>query len=102
MELQLLDPNSRAPLPASGVNGHLITSLPANALTITPSDNQIYDPPITVWVGDAGPVNVNVVPYGRAGDKSVIYPVSAGMTIPVLCKQVLAASTTAVALRGQF
>lgn len=102
MELQLVDPVTGSPRPAAGVAGGLITSLPANAIAITPSDTVIFDPPVHVWVGDVGPVNVAVVPYGRQGDKSVIYPASAGMTIPVLCKQVLVEGTTAVTLRGQF
>jgi hypothetical protein len=102
MELQVIDPVSRAPLPATGVGGKLVTSLPANAMAITPDDNKILDPPVTVWVGDAGAVNVTVVPYGREGDKSVQYPATLGMTLPVLCKQVKAAGTTATILRGQW
>lgn len=65
---------------------------------MTPSDAVIYDPPIMVWVGDVGPVDVHVVPYGRKGDKTVTYPLKLGMSVPVLCKQVLATGTTATAL----
>src|SRR4051812_15254123 len=105
MEIQVLDPVTRAPLPAQGVDGKLITSLPANALAITPTDAQgaFFPKPVQVWVGDVGPVSVAVVPYGLEGDKSVIYPnLAAGMTVPVLVKQVLATGTTAANLRGQF
>lgn len=97
--LQVIDPNTGAPYPAEGTNGGLIFAPPANGAAITPSDSAFYDPPIMVWVGDTGPVNVSIVPYGRQGDKTVIYPVSFNMTIPVLCKQVLATGTTAAILR---
>lgn len=100
--LQLIDPVNGSPRPAAGVRGKLITSLPANAAAITPDNNAVYDPPISVWVGDATTVNVAVVPYGKEGDKSVIYPATLGMTLPVLCKQVLATGTTAATLRGQW
>jgi len=105
MELQLIDPVTSAPLPAQGIGGKLVVSLPANAFAIAPSDvaNAFFAKPAQVWVGDVGPVDVAVVPYGLEGDKSVVYPnLSAGMTIPVLVKQVLATGTTALNLRGQF
>jgi hypothetical protein len=100
--MQILDPVTGSPNPLKGVDGKLSTSRPANAMAITPSDTVIYNPPIEVWVGDAGTVNVAVVPYGRLGDKSVIFPATLGMTLPVLCKQVLATGTSAATLRGQF
>lgn len=65
---------------------------------MTPSDAVIYDRPIMVWVGDVGPVDVHVVPYGRDGDASITYTLKAGMTVPIACKQVLASGTTAVSL----
>jgi len=93
---QLFDPTSGAPKPATG--GGIVLSPDAESGVITPSDAVVYDPPITVWVGDPGPVDVNIIPYGRDGDHQVTFPVMAGMTIPVLCKQVLATGTTAVSL----
>lgn len=99
--MQVIDPVSGSPQPAKGVGGKLVLSLPANAIAITPSDATVYDPPLQVWVGGAG--DVAVVPYGRLGDKSVIYPgVPAGMIVPVLAKQVLLSGTTATSLRGQW
>jgi hypothetical protein len=103
MELQVIDPVTAAPVPASGVGGKLITSLPANAMAITPDDNTFFRKPVQVWVGDAGPVDVTVVPYGLEGDKSVTYPgLTLGMTIPVLCSRVKSTGTTATILRGHF
>jgi hypothetical protein len=100
--MQIVDPVTGKPNPLKGVDGRLSTTLPPNAFAITPSDVAMYDPPISVWVGDAGTVNVAVVPYGLKGDKSVIFPATLGMTLPVLCKQVLSTGTTAATLRGQF
>lgn len=103
--LQLVDPASKSPFPAKGVDGRLILSKPANAKVITPSDVTIYDPPIEVWVGDTGAVTVNVAPYGRAGDATVSYPIAAGMagtTLPVLCRMVKATGTTAASLIGHW
>ena len=100
--MQILDPVTGAPHPIKGVDGKLSTSLPANAIAITPSDATVYDPPIQVWVGDAGSVNVTIVPYGKKGDKTVLYPTAFGMILPVLCKQVMLTGTTATVLRGQW
>lgn len=105
MELQLIDPVTAGPLPAQGIGGKIVTSLPANGMAITPTDaaGAFFAKPVQVWVGDVGPVNVAVVPYGLEGDKSVVYPnMSAGMTVPCLVKQVLATGTSALNLRGQF
>lgn len=105
MELQLVDPVTGAPLPAQGVNGKIVISLPANSIAITPTDTAgaFFAQPVSVWVGDVGPVNVAVIPYGLQGDKSVTFTnLSAGMTLPVLVKQVLATGTNAATLRGQF
>lgn len=105
MEIQLVDPVSGVPLPAVGVGGKLIVSLPANSMAITPNDTPgaFFAKPVQVWVGDVGPVTVNVVPYGLEGDKSVQFPnLSAGMTLPCLVKQVLLSGTSAGNLRGQF
>jgi hypothetical protein len=100
--LQLIDPVTGAPRPAKGVDGRLVLSLPANAIAITPSDITVYDPPLQVWVGSVG--DVAIVPYGRAGDKSVIYPaMPVGSTVPVLAKQILNTGTTGgIVLRGQW
>lgn len=96
--LQLIDPQGGGPNVARGNKGGVTLSPPASGGVVTPSDAIVYDRPIMVWVGDAGPVNVNVVPYGRDGDATVTFSLKAGMTVPVLCKQVLAAGTTAVSL----
>lgn len=95
---QLIDPSSGAPNFAEGNRGGFTLSPPDEGGFITPSDVVVYDPPVMVWVGDAGPVNVAVVPYGREGDKEVIYPLKFGMSVPVVCKQILATGTTATAL----
>lgn len=98
MTLQVIDPVSGAPRPVKGVDGRIVLSLPANAIAITPGAT-VYDPPLQVWVGSAG--DVTITPYGRAGDPSVTFPaVPAGTMLPVLCKQVTAA--TAGSLRGQW
>lgn len=105
MQLEVIDPVSAAPVPAQGVNGKLILSLPANSMAITPTDaaGAFFAKPVQVWVGDVGPVNVAVIPYGLEGDKSVTFTnLAAGMTLPCLVKQVLSTGTTAAALRGQF
>lgn len=96
--LQLIDPQGGGPNVARGYKGGLSVSPPASGGVVTPSDAVIYDRPIMVWVGDTGPVNVTVVPYGNDGDASVTFTLSAGMTVPVLCRQVLATGTTAVSL----
>lgn len=103
--LQLVDPSSGKPNPAKGVDGRLILSLPANAKAITPSDSVTYDPPIQIWIGDNTAVNVTIVPYGRNGDASVLYPLSAGMggtTLPVLCRVVKATGTNAATIIGHW
>lgn len=100
--MQVLDPVSGSPHPLKGVDGRLSTSLPANAIVITPDDAKVYDPPIEVWVGDPATVNVTVVPYGRAGDKTVLYPTAFGLKLPVLCSRVMLTGTTALVLRGQW
>jgi hypothetical protein len=100
--MQILDSVTGSPHPLQGVNGRIGTTLPANAFAITPSDAAVYDPPIQVWVGDAGPVNVAIVPYGIKGDRIVSFPAALGMLLPVLCKQVLFTGTSAAILRGQF
>lgn len=94
---QLIDPQG-GPNVARGNHGGLTLSPPASGGVVTPSDAVIYDRPIMVWVGDVGPVDVHVVPYGRDGDASVVYTLKAGMTVPIACKQVLASGTTAVNL----
>lgn len=96
---QLLDPTSGGgPSPARGFRGGITLSPPASGGVVTPSDSVIYDRPIMVWVGDAGPVDVKVAPYGRDGDASLIFTLKKGMSVPVLCKQVFATGTTAVSL----
>lgn len=103
MELQVIDPVTGAPIPAAGVGGKLIISLPANAMAITPDDNKTFVKPVQVYVNEAGPVDVTVVPYGLEGDKQVTYlALTLGMTLPVLCRAVKATGTTAANLRGQF
>lgn len=98
--LQLIDPVTGSPHPAKGVAGLTIAPVP-NGAAITPDDQLIYDPPIQLWIGDAGLLLVTVVPYGRAGDPLVQYPTKPGMTVPVLVKQVKATGTTATILIGQ-
>jgi hypothetical protein len=103
--LQLLDPVTGEPHPAHGQNGKLVLSKPANAKVITPDNTFVYDPPIEVWIGDNTAVNVTVVPYGKAGDPSVTYPLAAGMggtILPVLCKQVKLTGTTAATIIGHW
>lgn len=95
---QLIDPQGGGPNAASGKSGTLVFSPPADGGVITPSDAVVYTPPIMVWVGDVGPVNVTIVPYGRAGDETVTFSLKAGMSVPVLCRQVLATGTTALSL----
>lgn len=100
MSLMIIDPVTGAPNPATGVGGR-ITSRGANAIAITPSNVTVYDPPIEVYVGGTG--NVNVVPYGRKSDASVLFTgVAVGASLPVLCKQVLATNTTATLMVGSF
>jgi len=99
--MQLLDPVTGAPNAARGVHGKPITAYPADASAITPDDLTVYDPPITVSVWDATAQAVTVVPYGKNGDASVLYPTKPGMKIPVLVKKVMATGTTATVLRGQ-
>jgi hypothetical protein len=96
--LQLIDPSSGAPNFAEGNLGGFTLAPPDEGGVITPSDSVVYDPPVMVWVGDVGPVNVAVVPYGREGDKTVTYPLKLGMSVPVVCKQILTTGTTATSL----
>jgi hypothetical protein len=79
----------------------LIDAIQSDAALIAPDDFVFYDPPITVWVGDAASLLVTVVPYGPRGDALVQYPTKLGMTVPVLVKQVKATGTTATILIGQ-
>jgi hypothetical protein len=98
--MAVIDPVTGAPNPAKGISGR-ITSRPPNAIAITPDPVKVYDPPIELYVGGAG--NVLVVPYGRNSDATVLFTAApAGSMLPVLCKQVLAAATTATQLVGIF
>lgn len=98
--MQLIDPiPGGGPYRARGYRSGLILSQPELGEVITPDDNVVYDPPIMVWVGDPGAVTVAVAPYGREGDKTVSYPATFNVTLPVLCRQVFSTGTTATALR---
>lgn len=68
---------------------------PAVAAACTPSDVDIYDPPVTVFVGGAG--NVAIMP--ALGSVAVTFSgLAAGSTLPCRAKQVLATGTTATLL----
>lgn len=74
---------------------------PPDGALITPGDHTIYRPPIIVWVGDAAPALITVLPYGREGDQTIQYPTHQGFTVPVLVRRVLETGTTAAILIGQ-
>jgi hypothetical protein len=98
---EIIDPVRGSAHSPRGADGRLVTSQLANAALITPDDLTVYDPPIQLWIGDSVSHLVTVVPYGRRGDRLVQYPTKAGMTLPVMVKQVMATGTTATILIGQ-
>jgi len=73
------------------------TSGAIRQIAITPSDTTVYDPPLkALWVGGAG--NLSVI----ASDDTAAVTISGingGQIIPVMAKQVLAA-TTATSIVG--
>jgi hypothetical protein len=80
----------------TGVSGTL-EQLPIYAKAITPSDTDIFDRGVRVYVGGAG--NVACVPEGETA--TVVFSgLTAGSTLPVKVKQVRATSTTATLLIG--
>jgi hypothetical protein len=102
MAFWLIDPRTGVPNAARGPHGKLIAAPPADASAITPDNNTVYNPPLSVTVWDAAAETITVVPYGMKGDAQVTYPTKPGMRVPVLAKKVLASGTTATVIRGQL
>ena len=69
-----------------------------NAIAITKSDTDVYEPPVVVYVGGAGVVNA--VPAGDPAGAAVAVTVPAGGYVPFRCKQVMSTSTTATLMVG--
>jgi hypothetical protein len=75
-----------------------IPFLPAHAFAITKSDTTDYVPGIAVFVGGAGVVAV--IPSKGDGTTVVEFTVPAGGMVPVRCKKVMSANTTATLMVG--
>lgn len=68
---------------------------PAVAAACTPSDTDIYDPPVTVYVGGAGAVAIEPA---IGGNTVTFSGLAAGSTLPCRARRVLATGTTATLL----
>ena len=68
--------------------------LPGNALTITPSDTDVYEPPVAVWVGTGG--TVKAIPAEGTAVETFVVP--DGCYMPCLVKAVYSTGTDAVGL----
>jgi len=83
-----------------------VTRFPSCAKAITPHDTN----PLTNFQGSAQPqmVIVNgagdvvVVPAGNDDAQTITYTLTAGSVVPVICRIVKAAGTTATGLVGHF
>jgi hypothetical protein len=77
-------------------DGSTITSCPTKHVAITPGV-QRYNPPVHVWVGGAGDVEIE-------DDKGtvIVYTLAVGTIAPVRATRVLADNTTASNLVGIF
>jgi len=70
----------------------LLPAFPGMAVAYTPSDDDTFDAPVTVYVGGAG--DVEIIPAN--GSAAVVFAgLSAGQVVPCRAKAVLAANTTA-------
>ncbi len=79
-------------------NGIFVNAQPyEKAQVITKSDATVYTPPLDgLYVGGTGHVNI----VTAAGQTVLISAIPAGAFIPIKCKQVLDASTTATLILG--
>jgi hypothetical protein len=79
-------------------SNYYLPSGASNAKAITPSDSVTFEEGRTLWVGDAGTVNVLINGDSSNTTTSVICPTGALFSVPV--KRVNATGTTATRILG--
>lgn len=80
-----------------------VPMFPSAAFAITPSNDDTFATPVSVYVGGAG--TVRVIPFASAGEDSpttVDFEVPAGGMIPVRVAAVLSTGTDATLLVGVY
>lgn len=83
-------------LPLTPQGTYQVPAFPTCAQACTPSDVDIYDPPVTVYVGGTG--NVTIVPALGLQTPVTFSGLAAGSTVPCRARQVMATNTTATLL----